>query len=404
MIGTAGTVVDPYDDNFYSLKEMFSDGQPPEFIKQASIMDRNQLRSLPDHAFAVVVLGAGGPLRKFACVDKAHTAVNVMYFLRHQDELPEAVKVKAAANLFRACEHFGLEPPAPLTKTAAGGKLLIKGDGAEIVVRPNGEKTSEVTGTRVMPLTQPARKRKTASVMESPYVEADAVAPKVKTASRYDPGVTVLGGALPLLGYDQVIAAKDYFDEYGLSMHPRQRHEFCVKLAARAAQIGLPVSDAVQKYGSRSYAPTGEIKVAFEMRKQVWRDLRGRQHGAEGEMLDQLFEKRASLSPEVLVEALSELDIQTGIDSYWDSGIPDPWHSVFGFQKKAQWSWTQANEHLTEEALKRLVAEDKDALKSAFGEQVTEGLTKDPITIFDSLPLEQKRIVARMAQQADSGL
>ena len=42
---------------------------------------------------------------------------------------------------------------------------------------------------------------KAASVMESPYVEIDEATPVVKTAA-YDPGVTVLDGALPLLGYD----------------------------------------------------------------------------------------------------------------------------------------------------------------------------------------------------------
>jgi hypothetical protein len=365
-------------------------------------MDRGRLQALPDHTFAVVILDRGESIRKYACVDKAHTAVNVMYFLKHQDELPESVKVKAASNLCLACSHFGLESPPHLEKTAAGGKILIKGDGAEVVVRPGNEKKSEVVGTSSMPLTRPGKK-KLASMMESPYVEADYIRPKIKVAN-YDPEVSVLNGALPLLGYDQVVAAKEYFEDYGPRMHPRQRHEFCVKLAMRADQIGLVVPDVVKKYGARTYASPGEIKIACEMRKQVWKDLNGREHGAEGEMLDQLFEKRASLEPEVFAEALAELDIQTGIDGFWDTAVHDPWHTTFGFVKKAQWSWSQSGEHLTEEALNRLVAEDKKSLKSAFGEDVTEGLTKNPIQIFDSLPLEQKRIIARMAQQQDSGL
>jgi len=401
MIGSPGVVVDPYDDGFASLKEMFSGQEMPEFIKEAAIMETDDLRLLPDHAFAVVVLGQGEPMRKFACSDKAHTAVNVMYLLKHADELPHSAKIKAASNLMRACTHFGLEAPDQLVKMAQGGKALIKGDGAEMIVPGgDGEKTSEVSGTNVMPMTKPGKRVKVASVMESPYVEADYYDDKVKTASA-DPATSLLGGQLSLLPYDNVVKARDYFEEQGMYMHPRDRHDYCVKLAARAEQLGIPVSDTVRKYGSTKFASRGAVKVAFERRSQLWSSL----DNQEGDgVAVQLLEKRAGMDPDVFVEAVAELDAQTGIDQYWGNEIPDPWLSVFGVEKTAAWTWEQSGEYLTEEALKKFCAEDADVIKEKFGEDMAKSMAKSPTTIFDSLPLEQKRVIARMAQQSESGL
>lgn len=401
MIGSPGVVVDPYDDGFASLKEMFDGQEMPEFIKEAAIMEESDLRLLPDHAFAVVVLGQGEPMRKYACTDKAHTAVNVLYLQQNQDSIPRSVKIKAASNLLRACGHYSMEPPPWLAKMAQGGKTLIKGDGAEMIVDGgDGEKTSEVLGTNVMPVSKPGKRVKVASIMESPYVEVDYMEEKVKTAS-YNPATSVLDGQLSLLPYDGVIKARDYFDGNGMYMHPRDRHEFCVKLAARADQLGVPVSEAVRRYGSTTYAPRGSIKVAFERRSQLWGSLDNRLGGS---LADDLLEKRASMDPELFAETLAELDAQTGVDQYWGNEIPDPWISVFGYEKTAEWKWEQAGEYLTEDALKRLASEGGSVLKDKFGEDMAKGMAKNPTTIFDSLPLEQKRVIARMAQQQDSGL
>ena len=77
MSGSLNAVVDPYDDDFSSLKQLFAGRTMPEFIKTASIMATDKLSRLPDHAFAVVMLDGNRCMRKYACVDKAHTAVNL---------------------------------------------------------------------------------------------------------------------------------------------------------------------------------------------------------------------------------------------------------------------------------------------------------------------------------------
>ena len=99
-------------------------------------------------------------------------------------------------------------------------------------------------------------------------------------------------------------------------MHPRQRHSYAVKVAARADQLGIPVSEDLQKYGSRGYAKPGAIKVAVETRKRMWHSLGDTErHDIGGEMLDQLFEKRASINPEVFASDTTRATNQILLDA-----------------------------------------------------------------------------------------
>jgi len=397
----AGSVIDPYDDDFESLKAMFANQSAPDFIKTASIMDDAVLAALPDHAFAVVLLGDGAPLRKYACVDKAHTAVNTLYFIEKGAALlPEEAKHVAAENLLRACVHFQITPPAPLAKEAKAKKVLIKSDGP-ILTTPAKKKESELVGTSVMPVSAPAQTGKLASVMGDPYVTFKLAEEDFFTKLAYDPGAHVLDPEAKLSSYDHVASAARHFTETGRELHPRARHEACVKIASQAATLGVTVSDTIQKYGSRTYADDEELATSVETRRQVWADL---ENGEAPDMLKLLMEKRASMSPDVFAETLAELDIVTGIDRYWDSGIPDPWFTTFGKVAQESWRWVQGTEALSEGELRTFASEGQDVLKDKFGEDLARALARDPIPIFESLPLNSKRAIARMAQQHASGL
>lgn len=401
MIGTPGAVFDPYDDEFESLQRMLWGREVPEFIKTASILDREDLQRLPDHAFAMVVIGDGYQMRKYACIDPAHVTVNVMYFLEHADEFPEAAREKVAHNLLRACNHFGVVPPAPLTKMAAGRKVLIKTDGTNITVKR--EKTSELNGSPVMPLSARPSLAKLSSVISDPYVE-----PGPLSRGQFDPGPSVLNDELPLASYGQVKEAMEFFRAFNNDMHPRQRHEMCVKIASRADALGIPVDEVIRKYGSRTFETSVFLKAAALTRKQIWAEM---QNGEAPHLLDQIMEKQASaqISPDVFAEAVAELDVMTGIDRYWDSTVPDPWFSTYGQQKLAedkQWRWINGTEYLTETQLMKMVGSQRgrDAVASTFDEKLADGLKKDPTVVFDSLPMDTKRTIARIAQQLEAGL
>ena len=415
MIKTAGVAYDFYDDGGEVLRRRLG-RSIPDFIKQAAALDEGSRARLPDNSYALVMFNGGEQLRKFACVDKGNTAASVVYFLENKAKLPKIAQQKAAQNLVNACVHYDLLPPLQLTKIAGKGGLLIKGDGAEMVTSSvHGEKTADLSGTSLMPYSPDPRhfkphKKKLAFVIDEPYVDviASTIDPVFEGAT-YNPDVCAMPhedgtSNFPLVTYQQVKTAAAFFDEQGNRLHPRTRRTFCTKLAARANKLGIEVSPEIKKYGGWDYARDGEIEIAVEQRRQLWRDG----HDEAVSLLEGLMEKKASIDPDTFAETMAQLDIAVGSDRYWDAEIFDPWYATFGINKQAAddevWAWQNGSEFLTENELKRLTSEGRETLARKFGDSLADGLAKNPVAIFESLPLEQKRVIARMAQQQDSGL
>lgn len=117
----AGVTLDWYDDQGLTLKEKFpSKERLPELIKQADVRAKD---SLPNEAFALVMVDSGHVFRKFACHDPGTTAMSTIYFMEHGDKLPEGAQKVAAARLVNACVRHGLMPPAAMSKVAAADML-----------------------------------------------------------------------------------------------------------------------------------------------------------------------------------------------------------------------------------------------------------------------------------------
>lgn len=404
MIKTAGVVFDLYDDDGALLKQTFEGGAAPEVISEGVFLTEEERAALPDNAFAAVITNGEETLRKYACIDAGNTASSTIYFLAVRDRFPSHAKMKIAKNLVDANRYFGFIPPVALVKEAAG-RRLIKNDGAEILSNRGMKKRSYLSGTKLMPITQDIEKTSAASVIPDPYV--DISTSDVSTPSKSDPVPDELYALIddtgnrqfPLVSWSQVKLASDFFSEQGSRLHPRTRRQFCIKLASRADELGVDVDDAVLQYGSTTYGPDGQLKRAYEMRRQLWRDG----HDEAISLLDALMEKRASIQPDAFAESLAQLDIHVGSDRYWDRWVPDPWASTFGIQKEARWRWVHGTEVLTEDQLERFVVSSKAFLHENFGDDLAEGLAKNPTVVFDSLPLPQKRVIARLAQQIEDG-
>ena len=413
MIKTAGVVFDFYDDHGAFLREKLAGHKVPEAIEQATVLDPQDLSGLPDNAFAGVIRNGEETLRKYACVDKGNTIVSALYFLESQYNFPSGAKTKIANNLMSACRYFEVVPPPALAKLAAG-RTLIQGDGAEIIVPRKQEKNAELTGTSLMPVTagpaqKPRDKSKLASepVISDPYVDVTShvVGPRRTYDDMPDSMYAMVDRDgqrdFPLQTWDQVKTACDFFEDSWKRMHPRTRHQFCTKVAARADHIGMDASHIIRKYGSVGFAHPGEIDFAVETRRQMWRE------GNDDAMslLDGLMEKQASgeLEPEVFAEALFELDKIAGADRYYDKAVVDPWASTFGIIKEAAWRWASGNDVLTEDELKNFVKTQKQFLGEHFSEDVAEALCKNPVQVFDSMPLPEQRVIARLAHQQSEG-
>lgn len=236
--------------------------------------------------------------------------------------------------------------------------------------------------------------------------QAKTMKPHVNVSSQEPPKVmaekkasrTALGERYPLDSYEQVKTASVYFDEWYKRMDPADRHEFAVNMTKRASELGIKFSETAQKYGSETYAPEPEIKIAMDSRRTV---LLGKDNALA--VLDKLAEAQPELPPELFCETLSQFDKAAGLDAYYDSDVLDPYFSTYGFEKQATFSETLGNITVNEPDLEHLANKRLGLVKGTFTEELAEEFRKDPIGIYKSLPVEQRKVLANMAREQRSG-
>lgn len=228
----------------------------------------------------------------------------------------------------------------------------------------------------------------------------------------------------PLDSYAQVKAASVYFDTYAKHMAPPTRHEYAVNLVKRASVMDIRVSTEARKYGAEDFAPEAEIKAAFDARRlEVQHDEDAlKLLGAVEKVARFRMWKEAShtpekfvdwmppqpLTPAEVVDLLAEFDKVAGLEHHYDRTIPDPYYSIYGFEKNAkdddpEFSEVIGNETVTEADLRRLARIGAFGIKTTFGADFQEEFLQDPVGIFKSLPLAQKKMVMRMANAAQPG-
>lgn len=459
----SGYVFDTYDDvDGQVLRSIVENPSTlPPFVKTASRLTPSQIESLPDDQFALILFDGTDKMKKFATVDRGNTTLSVLYLLKQAHLLPpEAVKT-AANNLIGALEFHGLDVPEELVKTAKTGMSPVSGksqtpyargakvqklqypeileepreshdnpqlgraEGAwdDVKERVNVEGTP---GTNFMEapafshkekvktahaqaaqevshlfsgLEDGSMKTKEQSWRESPYLDISGWDPSKAVATEFvAPERTVMDGAIAIDGYDQVKTASALFDENWKNLPPRERHQYCVKLASRMSELGMPIPEKMERYGSTTYA--ADVDSFVEHRRSYV-------HEEAHEALDTLLEKRAQVSPGVFAEALAEFDYLNNLNWHWDSKIADPWYSTFGpsVEKlaEANWRYDKDGTRISEDDLENLARNGYGRLRESFGEDFAKEFSKNPKSVFESLPAPNKLIVARLASDRHAG-
>jgi hypothetical protein len=261
------------------------------------------------------------------------------------------------------------------------------------------EALKENFGTKTASIAKLAKKagkliRKTAALQ--PYVDVTGQQASElvehKQAGQFFCLIKEGGARYPIGTATEVEKAAEYFVNYGDRFSPFERHRYCTNLTKRAEALGMRVPDVIRKYGSARYAP--DVQVAIARRRQYFNEGTT-EHG----LLTDMMQKCAAIVPETFAVMLEQFDQATGLANRWGNGVDDPYFSVFGFVKEANWSFTYSNDHVNEDQLHKLSREPirREQLKRRFGCDFVEDFEKDPAQIFDSLPLEHKRIIMHMA-------
>jgi len=385
----------------------------PDFIKTAERLNAEEMNKLPDDVFALVAFDGGRKMRKFACVDKGNTALSVMYFLENRNRLPEEAQKTAAANLITACGWYNMAPPAELEKVALVGAAM----GALTMAQGVGQghkdykkrkaamragvpasqafkmKAGELVGSNVMPYGRGGEKM--ASL--DPHVDItgqEAPAQVERETGKFYALVKEGGARYPIDTAIQVQQAFTYFEKFASRFTPHERHIYCGNVARRADELGLQVPETIAKYGAATMAKDAGVQIY--RRQRMFREGTS-EHG----LLQEMREKCASIRPEVMAVALEKFDRQHNLDQMWDNGLDDPYYSIFGVEKVAEYSFVDGNDTITEERLKICAKKCKEQIEELFDDDMAEEFGKDPVQIFDSLPLDSKRIMMRVAQQVE---
>lgn len=242
-------------------------------------------------------------------------------------------------------------------------------------------KLAETTGTNLMP-----------------YSATKRVEPSKTTVSKT---AFALGSKYPLDTYHNVKQAAAYFDEYGMRFSPEDRREYCHNLVKRASELSIPVSETIRNYGADTKASPEHLKVAMDARRTVITDPGAL---ATLDKLDRhILSTKTAEELSVAVEALAEFDKVASIDYLYDRDVPDPYASVYA-EKVASWSFVAGNDVLTEDGLKYVAKAKFLVLKNTYGEDFAVEFKKDPKSIFDSLPIDQKKMISRLASDNSPGI
>ncbi len=219
-------------------------------------------------------------------------------------------------------------------------------------------------------------------------------------------------GRFPLDGYDQVKTASAYFEKWLHEMPPALRREFAFNMVKRADTLSIPTSETAQHYGG-SKAGATQIKVAFDARRSVLHSAMQpldevEEAAVDVEVLDKLASSANVMDAESIAVCLTEFDRATGLDHYWGGDIPDPYYSAFAKTAEKQESKTDpdesiviGNEVLTHRKLVEFSKFRNVRVKERFGDEFSAEFLKDPVTIFSSLPRDQKLVIMRMASTSD---
>jgi len=279
-----------------------------------------------------------------------------------------------AAATIPAAMVSGVNPlryPVPLAVDAGKNALLGYGAGrlAHRVAHGPSSETKKVK-----------KAAHVANVVDVSSMEPRPVS-KRKVASRH-----ALGDRYSLDSYSDVTDAIRFFEESWTVMEPADRHEFAVKTAARADELGIQVPALLDRYGSTEYAPDVEAHLAN--RRQV--------DPAHTEVWDDLQEKRAMIEPETFAKLLKEADQLFDLDLHWGGAIQDPYFATFGGrgQEKVAWAWQGADGESVDEAALRSIPTEQ--LSQTFSSDFVEAFGANPTAIFDSMPDAHKALITRM--------
>lgn len=242
----------------------------------------------------------------------------------------------------------------------------------------------------------PEALRKEVGAKIASALKAHSISPITKSASE-TPKQFALKDRYPIDSAPQVKQACAYFEDWKHEFTPSELREYATKVANQANTFGLPVPASLKKYAGEGYG----TEVGVQLRKR--QDL-VTQASDLLTSLQKVAMAKDTLAPEKFAELLSAWDKEAGVEKYHGKYLADPYAATYEekeFRKVAsgyRWEDESTGLKMNEADLKKVAEESGDKIKSYLGASVTKELQKHGYAIFDSLPIDAKIVVAKIAK------
>jgi len=294
------------------------------------------------------------------------TIMSCLYFAKNASKLPSGAVKIAAANLVSACKDHGLTPPKEIEKLAEG------------------------------------QAAKTNLYIEGSVFEKAASA--VEITERPVDCAYALNGRYPIANESQVKQAAAYLVNHFHGFESEDRHIFAKNVLTKAAELDVNLTPTEQ----RTLTKVAGVEYGDRLSHQLnlRKDFASNKADAL-ETLEKIAGARSTLNPNDFAALLNSWDKTYGtLAKTASSGRPilDSYQSTFDniLTKESGYVWEdeQSGNRLSSKDIEKVATDKFEKVKGYFGETLANSLKKHGHSIFDSLPLDAKVVIARISKGA----
>lgn len=356
MYKLANQIIDIYDD---VLKEGMR--KVAEIMPSIKVMSPQEKAALEDTDFALsIITKEAQKINKFPISDYDSTWLSNQYFDMNHRNLPAEAQKIASYHIKKACDRHSIEP----TKAVAGICL-------EDRYTPNIYFEEDVRSVKV------------AAQID---VDMSMFAEVEKIASNYTSAQYVMSSP------GRVKLAEQYFNEYYKKMPFDIRAGYASAIQKRASELGMDkVGGAVGVYSSDSYS--AHLGSHISSRKAL---LEAKPEDAL--LLGKLAAMKDHLSPKEFSDHLYSFDKKAGLTKYYDGYLTNAYEATLGLHNpNPSHLYKTARATLDSNELKKIAFGKYDKIKQYMGQSVADEFKKYPDEIFESLPMDHKELVVKIA-------
>ena len=414
------------DAGFVKLAEIMREPEIRAKFKDLDVLDVDDLKILPDSDFALIHVDKNdNKIRRFPCPDISNTIVSALYLLKSKSIIPAAAGKIAAAILSSKLGDYTRavrENGSSNDSTFAGLQNKIDYDAVDNLERLLDEEFNCWS----LALKEKVNNvyREIGDTMDNKVEEKlkEATLAKKEARSKLSDSdfvfVSEKNGVkhrlFPITNKEELLKQAAYFDQNYKQFHIEHRNTFAKKLRDKAAEYKVRLNtQTISKYASNEWCPT-----AYECLKNRINQLKGvkvvyneKTAEYEAEMIADDTRSQVLVGYMKLAEHIGDMDIDkyahtlymldkaAGLDKGYGRTIRDPYASTY---KQAAFNTADLVAPLSDLSTvfmgktinaRDLLNLDLGSLGGMIDQGTFDELMKDPITVFNSLPIPYKSVI-----------